>query len=78
MADFKLDKQRNKEDLERIREFFLEETGTRLSDFKAKFYLDFMLEEIGEFVYEQALADCHALMTDKIEDLFLLEYKKKR
>ena len=45
---------------------------------KAQFYLDFMLEEIGEFVYEQARADCHALMTDKIEDLFLLEYRKKR
>lgn len=78
MENYKLDKQRNKEALEKIKDFFLEETGESLSDFKAQFYLDFMLEQIGKFVYEQAITDCHALMADKIEDLFLLEYKKKR
>ena len=33
----------------------------------------FFLEEIGPYVYNLALADAHALMSERIEELFGLE-----
>jgi uncharacterized protein (DUF2164 family) len=56
-----------------LREYFQREREETLSDFQAKFILDFFLADIGPYVYNQAVADAHALMSERIEELFALE-----
>ena len=73
-----LNKERNQQALAEIKRFFKEERDEELSDFKAQLYLDFILDNVGKYIYEQAIADAHTFMMDKIEDLYLLEYKKQK
>lgn len=35
--------------------------------------LDFILKDVGIYIYNQALSDSHQLMLQKIEDIFSLE-----
>ena len=68
-----LSKENEQDALRRIREYYQREREETLSDFQAKFLLDFFLEEIGPYVYNLALADAHALMSERIEELYGLE-----
>ncbi|MGI6091899.1 MAG: DUF2164 domain-containing protein [Veillonellaceae bacterium] len=66
----------NKEDLIRsIKEFFLKERDEEISDFKASVFLDFIINEAGIFIYNQAISDAHHFMNEKAEELFSLEKK---
>lgn len=56
-----------------LKAYFLQERDEELSDFQAASILDFFLSNIGPYIFNQALADAHALMSDRIEDLFGLE-----
>ena len=73
MKKMALSKENEQDALRRIREYYQREREETLSDFQAKFLLDFFLEEIGPYVYNLALADAHALMSERIEELFGLE-----
>ena len=59
--------------LEEIKNFFNKERDEELSDFQSQIYLDFILKTAGVYIYNQAIADAHVLMSDKIEELFALE-----
>lgn len=66
----------NKEDLIRsIQGFFLKERDEEISDFKASVFLDFIINEAGVFIYNQAIADAQHFMSEKTEELFSLEKK---
>lgn len=56
-----------------LKEYFQQERDEELSDFQVTAILDFVLADIGPYIYNQALADAHTLMSDRIEDLFGLE-----
>ncbi len=73
MKKMALSKENEQDALHRIREYYQREREETLSDFQAKFLLDFFLEEIGPYVYNLALADAHALMSERIEELYGLE-----
>ena len=73
MKKMALSKENEQDALRRIREYYQREREETLSDFQAKFLLDFFLEEIGPYVYNLALADAHALMSEWIEELYGLE-----
>ena len=73
MKKMALSKENEQDALRRIREYYQREREETLSDFQAKFLLDFFLEEIGPYVYNLALADAQALMSERIEELFGLE-----
>ena len=65
--------------LRSLKEFFLSEREEELSDFQAKNLLDFFLSDLGCYVYNQALADAHALMSGQIEDLYgLTKYPERQ
>lgn len=56
-----------------IQKFFLTERDEEISEFQASMLLDFILKDIGIYIYNQALSDSHQLMLQKIEDIFSLE-----
>jgi uncharacterized protein (DUF2164 family) len=60
-----------------IKDFFARERDEELSDFKAAAVLDFILETAGPHIYNQAVADAHALMTDRLDDLYGLEKRPR-
>lgn len=77
MKKIVLGKETRKELVENIRFFFASERGEEISDFQAALVLDFVLETVGPAVYNQAIADAHSLMTDKLEDLYGLEKRPR-
>jgi uncharacterized protein (DUF2164 family) len=56
-----------------IQKFFFTERDEELSEFQAALFLDFILQEAGVYIYNQAIADAHQLMNQKTEELFSLE-----
>jgi uncharacterized protein (DUF2164 family) len=62
---------------EQIRYYFLKERGEEIGELAADNLLDFMLKELGPFVYNQAVQDARTVLMQKAasmeEDLFALE-----
>lgn len=77
MKDIELSKEIRQDLIENICEFFWNERAEQISDFQAATILDFVLSQIGPFIYNQAIADAHVLMTDRIEDLYGLEKRPR-
>jgi len=64
-----LDKQDTKEILASLRHYFREELDQELSEMRAKFLLDYMLEEIAPFAYNKGVKDAETYFRGKLEDL---------
>jgi uncharacterized protein (DUF2164 family) len=77
MNKIKLNKERHDEAIKSIQAFFFKERDEELSDFQASIFYDFILNDIGVYIYNQAVADSHQLMTQRIEDIFALEKQPK-
>lgn len=77
VQEIKLSPENKRVVLERIKTFFLKERDEEISDFKAEIYLDFILAQPGVYIYNQAIADAHALMIEKSDELFALEKQEK-
>jgi uncharacterized protein (DUF2164 family) len=73
MKKIQLDKDKQTDIIKSIQRFFLTERDEKLSEFQASIILDFILNDVGIFIYNQALSDCHNLMLGKIEEIFSLE-----
>lgn len=56
-----------------IQNFFLSERDEEISEFQASIFLDFILNEVGIYIYNQAISDAHELTTLKLEEIFSLE-----
>lgn len=69
----KLDKEKKEDLIKSIQAFFLQENNEEISDFKASIFLDFILNEAGVYIYNQAISDAYHLMSEKTEDLYSLE-----
>ena len=52
-----------------IQKYLAEELDQDVSAMKAKFLLDFFLQEIGPFAYNQGVSDSERFFREKIEDL---------
>jgi len=68
-----LGNERKQDAICRLKAFFQQDRDETLSDFQATIILEFILDSIGPYIYNQALADAHALMSDRIEELYGLE-----
>lgn len=77
MQDIVLSKELQSEALKLIKKFFLAEKEEEISDFKASVFLDFVIKEIGPYLYNQALQDAHQLMLNKVEELYDLEKRPR-
>ena len=54
---------------ESMRRFFAETLDREVSEFQAEQILDFFVKELGPPVYNQAIRDAHAFVSDKLTDL---------
>ena len=52
-----------------IRRYFAENMDEEIGDLKASLLLDFVLQEVGPCIYNQAIADAQAQMQEKVTDL---------
>lgn len=52
-----------------IKQYFLQERGEEIGDLAAGFFLDFVLEEIGPSIYNQAIKDAQASLQRTVADL---------
>lgn len=56
-----------------LQDFFTNDREEELTNLGAELLLDFILDTVGPMIYNQALIDAHRLMTEKIDDLYLLD-----
>ena len=77
MKPIELSKETKQDLINSIKEYFARERDEELSDFQAAAVLDFILETVGPHIYNQAVADAHALMSDRLEDIFGLEKRPR-
>lgn len=77
MKPIELSKEVKQDLINSVKEYFARERDEELSDFKAAALLAFVLETIGPHIYNQAIADAHALMTDRLDDLYGLEKRPR-
>ena len=71
----KLDSATEKHLLDSIKRFFAEEMDDDIGDLKAMNVLDFFSSEIGPSVYNQAIADAQAFLSEKVSDLSGVQYE---
>ncbi|MDR7867308.1 MAG: DUF2164 domain-containing protein [Sporomusaceae bacterium] len=77
MKPIELSKETKQDLISSIKEYFARERDEEISDFQAAAVLAFILETVGPHIYNQAVADAHALMSDRLEDLYGLEKRPR-
>jgi len=55
--------------IKKIQMYFDEELDQDIKQFPARFLLDFFIEEIGPYFYNQALLDAQTLLEEKMEGM---------
>ena len=63
--------------LSNLQNYYSAEREEELSEFQAGLLLEFILSDIGVYIYNQAIADAQKLMQQKTEELFTLEKRVK-
>ncbi len=63
--------------LANLQNYYSAERDEELSEFQAGLLLEFILSDIGVYIYNQAIADAQKLMQQKTEELFTLEKRVK-
>ncbi|WP_297521683.1 DUF2164 domain-containing protein [uncultured Clostridium sp.] len=69
MNKFKFSKERERDLINSIQEFFITERDDQLGDLAASIVLDFIINEVGAEIYNQGVADSYKYMSDRVEDL---------
>lgn len=52
-----------------IQRYVAENMDEEIGELKARMFLDFCVQEIGSSIYNQAIADAHATMLNKVADM---------
>ena len=63
----------HKEAVRALQQFFRETREEEISDFQATALLEFFLSHIAPAIYNRALADTHAVLVQKLDDIYGLE-----
>ena len=63
--------------LSNLQNYYSAEREEELSEFQAGLLLEFILSDIGVYIYNQAIADAQKLMQQKTDELFILEKRVK-
>lgn len=59
--------------VESIKRYYWNEREEELTNLGAELMLDFMVNEIGPYIYNQGIEDSYAYMNERIEDLLGLQ-----
>jgi len=68
----KLTKAQKTNAVDKIKEYLLENFEIDSGSLQAEIFLDYITENIGVYYYNMAVADSLALMTDKLDEFYLL------
>lgn len=81
MKPMKLPKEQRDQIIRSIQQYFEEEHDKQLGDLAADGVLQFFMEQLAPHVYNQALADCRTMLTQRMasleEDIYAMEKKIK-
>ena len=78
MSDITLSKEATEILVAKIKRYFTEELNADIGSFEAEFLIDFFAKELGPHIYNSALADVHALHSEKAEELgYLIQELEK-
>lgn len=69
----KISKNKKKEMVDKIKDYFSNERNENIGDLAAELILDFFIEELGSHIYNQGIDDAYTYIKDKTEDLFALQ-----
>ena len=58
-----------------IRHYFAENMDSEIGDLKATLLLDYFIKEIGPSIYNQAIQDAQAIMSEKVDELDSICYQ---
>ena len=58
-----------------IRDYFSKERDEELGDLASELILDFFINELGPYIYNQGIEDSYAYIQDKADDLFGLQIR---
>jgi uncharacterized protein (DUF2164 family) len=65
-----LSPEQKKEAIRDIRYYFETERGELIGDLAADQYLDFIIDKMGSYIYNQAVMDIQKYMEVKVEDIY--------
>ncbi|HBW38643.1 MAG TPA: DUF2164 domain-containing protein [Desulfosporosinus sp.] len=63
--------------VETIRRYFWNERNEEINHLGAELLLDFIINEIGPYIYNQGIEDSYTYMNERIEDLLGLEKRPR-
>jgi uncharacterized protein (DUF2164 family) len=72
MEKVELEKEKRKDAVMEIQDYFYKERGEELGNLGADIMLDFILEKIAPYIYNKAIEDAQKYMTDRVEDMYSL------
>lgn len=61
----------------RLIDYFSKEMDEDLGDLASQLLVDFIIEELAPYVYNQGVEDAYAYIKDKTEDLFALQIVRR-
>ncbi|UKS29746.1 DUF2164 domain-containing protein [Paenibacillus sp. HWE-109] len=77
MLKLKLEKEQKDQLISHVQTYFYEERSEEIGALSAEFLLDYMIAEIGPYIYNQAIQDALKLVGDKMvaleDDLHAIE-----
>ncbi len=65
----KLPKEEKKQLIQNVQAYFEEERSETIGDLAAEQYIDFMMQELGPYIYNNAITDARSLVNEKYNQL---------
>lgn len=77
MIPIKLPKEQKAELISNVKQYFIEDRSEDISDLASELLIDFMIKELGPFIYNKAIDDVRKLMNEQMsridDELYSLE-----
>ncbi len=79
--NLKIPKEQKAQIVAMVQQYFRDERGEEIGDLAAEFLIDFMIKQMGPFLYNQAIEDVQAVLNQKMaaleEDVYALKMPVK-
>ena len=72
MNKIEFSKENKKTAVHEIKKYFAQEREEEIGDLGSELVLDFIIDKIGPYIYNQAILDSQKYMSEKVEDLYAL------
>lgn len=73
----KINKENKEKMKQHIADYFKEERDEDLGELALGLVLDFFIEKLAPYIYNQGVEDAHVYIKDKVEDLFALQIVRR-